>query len=308
MISWRRIFTWGMRAARHIISSGGLVLLYHRVAKLDPDPQLLAVSPAHFAQHLEILTRRFHAVSLSEMMDRVWHGRSLRGLVALTFDDGYADNLYNAKPLLERYGVPATVFVTVNPVKEGRHFWWDELEDLLLGGETEKMALAYRKFYGRIRHLHPVRRQIALSRIRKVLNEKRNGKESPFTCPRHRSLVVEELLRLVKGGLIEVGAHTLNHPVLARLSPAEQEEEIIRSKAELEDILGRKVEGFSYPYGGAGDYTSVTVEIVRRAGFAWACANRPGRVTKRTDPFQIPRFLVRDWNGGEFERRLKTFV
>src|SRR5690606_6268251 len=97
---------------RRPFTSRGLILMYHRVERLANDPQLLAVTPERFAEQLEILTRHYRVVSLHELNRTLRAGRSLRRMVALTFDDGYADNLYNAKPLLERFDCPATVFVT----------------------------------------------------------------------------------------------------------------------------------------------------------------------------------------------------
>lgn len=326
----RGVLVRGLRGLKRVLG-GGVVLLYHRVAETARDPQLLCVSPRHFAEHLEVLSQRCHPVSVAEMLRRAREGRSLRGLVALTFDDGYADNLHSAKPLLERYGIPATVFVVVEHVRTGREFWWDELEHLFLRGGGVSPASAadspgktgqrrgrgedrgareeriYRTVYGRLRYFSPGWRRVVLDRLWRATGA--GLEETPTRgCPLHRPLTVEELRQLVDGGLVRVGAHTLNHPVLAKLAPEEQEREIMRSKAELEEMTGASVDGFAFPYGGAGDYTQVTVDLVRSAGFAWACANRPGRVERRTDPYQVPRFLVRDWDGEEFERRLAGFV
>jgi peptidoglycan/xylan/chitin deacetylase (PgdA/CDA1 family) len=104
-----------------------------------------------------------------------------------------------------------------------------------------------------------------------------------------------------------VGAHTLTHPVLAALPEAAQRDEIRRNKECLEALLGRPVKSFAYPYGTRADYTRQTVRLVREAGFACACANVPGVISQRSDPFQIPRFIVRNWDGEEFARRLEAW-
>jgi peptidoglycan/xylan/chitin deacetylase (PgdA/CDA1 family) len=109
-----------------------LILLYHRVADLKLDPQLLAVTPEHFAEHLEILRRYSRPMSLQGLLVALRNGCLPRQAVVVTFDDGYADNLHCAKPLLERYDVPATAFVTAGYVGSQREFWWDELERLIL--------------------------------------------------------------------------------------------------------------------------------------------------------------------------------
>ncbi len=112
-------------------SSVGVVLLYHRVVEGLPDRQLLAVTPAHFAEHLEILAQACTPVRLHELQ-KPSRRRSSQAAVAVTFDDGYADNLLQAKPLLERRRqVPATVFVASGHLG-GTEFWWDELAEILL--------------------------------------------------------------------------------------------------------------------------------------------------------------------------------
>src|SRR5215510_103661 len=107
---------------------GAVILLYHRVTELSSDPQLLCVSRQHFAEHLEILRKYGFPIALKHV-DQTRRGRP--GVI-LTFDDGYADNLNNAKPLLERYDVPATVFVTTGYVGSRREFWKDYLERIFL--------------------------------------------------------------------------------------------------------------------------------------------------------------------------------
>ena len=114
------------------LHSQGLILLYHRVVTLDTDPQLLSVTPEHFAGHLEYISEHYNPISLSELYQALKAGKVPDKSVVITFDDGYADNLWNAKPLLEKYGIPATVFVTSSRVDGDREFWLDDLERLLL--------------------------------------------------------------------------------------------------------------------------------------------------------------------------------
>src|SRR5262245_19306871 len=120
------------RWIRHLSVGSALILLYHRIAEPAADPFDLCVTPQHFAEHLEQLRRHHRIISLTELSQRLASGATLRHTVVLTFDDGYADNLHHAKPLLERYDAPATVFVTSGYVGQDREFWWDELERLLL--------------------------------------------------------------------------------------------------------------------------------------------------------------------------------
>jgi len=119
------------------IQPHAVILLYHRVANLSSDPQLLSVNPELFRSHIEHLAEKYHPVSLLTLIDLINSGKKIpKGLVCITFDDGYADNLWNAKPILERYKVSATFFVTTGYIGLKREFWWDDLERIILLKDT----------------------------------------------------------------------------------------------------------------------------------------------------------------------------
>ena len=109
---------------------------------------------------------------------------------------------------------------------------------------------------------------------------------------------------MAKGGLVEVGSHTVTHPALANLPLSVQREQIRRSKASLEDVLGRPVTSFSYPH---GSYTPETAALVREAGFACACSSLIDLVWRGTDRFQLPRMVVKNWDGEAFAQRLEEW-
>ncbi len=308
--------------------------MYHRVAELRSDPWALAVAPRRFDEHLEFLRQHARPMRLRQLSQSLLNGNNLTDRsVIVTFDDGYADNLHNAKPLLERYGIPATVFLTTGYIGQEREFWWDELDRLLLrpGVLPERLSLtidgnAYRWELGEAarygedaarrhrrwraweedpspRHslynsLWELLRPMAEGERRRVLDELRGwaGAE-PTSRPSHHLLSLEEAVALAQGELIEVGAHTVTHPTLSTLPPATQRDEILGSKARLEEILGHPVTSFSYPY---GNRSAETVGIVRNAGFACACSTRTDVVGPSTNRFRLPRVQVQDWDGEEF--------
>jgi peptidoglycan/xylan/chitin deacetylase (PgdA/CDA1 family) len=323
---------------------GAIILLYHRVTDLTVDPQLLAVAPRHFAEHLEILRREYQPVSLGSFVDALETRRFPKRTVIVTLDDGYADNLYEAKPLLERFNVPATVFVTLGSVGSRREFWWDELERVFLhshhlpdvlslrvegverqynlghaasygsdrlkchaqwnvesSGEPSERHAVYRSLIELLRGLSPETRCELLDRI---LVWARANSEGRVT---HRTLTAEELLSLVHGGLIKVGAHGVSHSALALLTREEQKAEILGSKIRLEEILGSTVDQFAYPFGSRNDYTQETTAVVQDVGFMAACANYPGLVWSSRNRYEWPRILVRDWDGEEFSQRLRRW-
>lgn len=321
---------------------GSLILLYHRVAVLQSDPQLLSVTPQHFGEHLEILKRHFHPLGLHHVMDNAERNRVRSRSVVITFDDGYADNLDNARPLLEAADVPATVFVVAGHLDGQREFWWDELERILfetvglpsrlslsLSGEHDEWDVGestaytveqqerhapwnvlqiedptarhrlYRELFDRLRSLRHDRRQAALDRLLGWAGH------DAMVRPTHRPLSVDQMIRLAGDGLIDIGAHTVTHSVLSALSIEDQRMEIAECRKLLEGALGRPVTTFSYPFGTRRDYTRETVTLVRELGFSIACSNYAGLVQGGTDRFQLPRFLVRDWDGDTFLRQLE---
>jgi peptidoglycan/xylan/chitin deacetylase (PgdA/CDA1 family) len=303
-----------------------LILLYHRVYDVPIDPFSLAVTPEHFQEHLDVLGAMTRPIRLGELVRGMRDGTLPDRSVAVTFDDGYADNLTVARSLLHQRRVPATVFIATGQLDGHREFWWDELERLVLElgtlsgfavrinektfqwdlGETDARSPSTRQqiycaLHGEIRPLPAAEREAVLTELRTQAGT------SATVRPTHRTLRPEEIGDLVDGGLMEVGAHTESHPVLAALSPCAQAQEIRRSKASLENILGREVSSFTYPYGGRQDYTATTVAAVRDAGFDYACSARAGLVSPGMDRYQLARRVVTDCNGDAFARRLEEW-
>ncbi len=324
------------------LASRAVILMYHRVTELPNDPYLLAVTPERFAEHLEVIRRHSFPMPLQQLVGALRDGRVPNRAVAITFDDGYADNLDQAKPLLERYAVPATIFVTAGQVGGRREFWWDELDRLLLqpGTVPRKLRLklngsvhewdvgeaskytegdyrrdrrwhverqddpsprqgVFRKLYDRLYLLPDTDKWKLLDQLTAWA-----GAE-PIARRTHKALTVEETVRLAHGDLVEVGAHTMTHPVLAALPAGERRREIRQSKECLEVMLRKQVMSFAYPHGSS---TPETAEMVREGGFACACSSRPDAVFRGADRFQLPRLGVRDCDGDTFARWLRWWV
>jgi peptidoglycan/xylan/chitin deacetylase (PgdA/CDA1 family) len=125
----------------------------------------------------------------------------------------------------------------------------------------------------------------------------------PILRPNHRIVNLEEVSALAKGGLIEIGAHSVTHPFLSFLPTARQREEIQQSKTRLEEIIGQPVVNFAYPH---GNYSEETTALVREAGFTSACTTYP-RTVRRCDRFKLPRVVVEDWDGEEFAKQLSEW-
>lgn len=317
------------------------VLLYHRVTNAALDPQLLCVSPEHFERHLEIVRRKAQPLSFDDLRACLATGAFPDRGVVVTFDDGYADNLQEAAPLLERFRVPATVFVASGYVGGDREFWWDELERIVLGAPElpSKIELSCDEFtlevdlpdhptghdiaqadWNVTRRDDPTRRHTLYRRLFDLLRPMHDGPRTRvlealatwsgrgrMVRPSHRPMTRDEIRALHGGGLVSIGAHTVTHPVLSKLSLDEQRREICESKRSLEDVLGAPVTTFSYPFGTRHDFTADTLRIVEDAGFDLAWANMPGLVDPDSPRLALPRFLVRNWDEETFLRKLTEF-
>ncbi len=322
---------------KNMLSPRGLILMYHRIAEPDLDPWGLSVSPRHFAEHLEVIKKYFHPLSMRELVAHLQQGKVPNRSIVVTFDDGYADNFHNAKPLLEHYGVPATIYLVTEALVEQRNFWWDELEWALLQPDTLPELLELTRNGKRYswqlenerqytaadrQNDHQIRpwdalpgtrmaffysvwqqlRELSKSERIEAIDEIRVWAGMPKKDQlANRILSKEEVNLLGNNSLIELGAHTVTHPSLTTISSAQQIEEIAGSKRQLENILNHTVTSFSYPH---GEYSAETIDLARNAGFHSATAIHFKCVFPGEDLFQLPRFQVDDWSGEKFLRQL----
>jgi peptidoglycan/xylan/chitin deacetylase (PgdA/CDA1 family) len=270
-----------------------MVLLYHRIADVKSDPRMICVKPDNFEAHIKYLKENYRPMRLTELSDAIKEKKIPHRAVVITFDDGYADNFTIAKPILEKYHVPATVFVATDMITNNHDFWWDEIEYI----KQEKGEKEYMEIHDKIKQCS-IREQASL-----VTQYGRKVDDND-----HRPLTQEQLRALESGGLIEVGSHTVFHTQLASQTLEDQEIEIFGSKDRLESAFKHKIPAFSYPFGEPHkDYTINTVNIVKALGYECAVANHPRTVTRYTDPYQMPRFIVRDWDIPTFKENLKEW-
>lgn len=301
----------------NLVDAPIIVLAYHRVTELSSDPHQLAVTPENFRVQMAYLRSHCRCVRF----EGDWTGRQAPA-VTVTFDDGYADNLYQALPILEETGVPATFFISTGMLGSTGEFWSDELDFLLLGdgdypvffalddpeyggrwssASREERQVLHDRLHRGMLNIGPQRRDDWLGQLRNWTGSGRAGREA------YRALSREELHRLAASPLVTIGAHAATHTPLAVLSEAEQRREIVASRGELEELLGRQVTVFSYPFGGKGQYDGTTRRLCREAGFRRAVTTFPGQVHRWTDPLQLPRQLVRNWDGKTFAARMERF-
>jgi peptidoglycan/xylan/chitin deacetylase (PgdA/CDA1 family) len=311
--------------------------MYHRIAQPDFDPWGLCVSPQHFFEQLEVV-RQFSSVRpLSDVLHLREQKRKPCSAVAVTFDDGYADNLLVAQPLLERFQVPATVFLTAGALGSPHEFWWDELSrillqsdtlpsnlDLTIAGEVFRWTLRNSRSSGGVECRGPrswktteppsATRQALYQSVWRLLrrlsySEQRRALDQllhwaciePVSRESHRILTISEAIALGSADLITIGAHTITHPELSAHPEVVQEKEIRESKHILQRVFDREITQFAYPYGA---YSLETVRLVRDAGFSLACSTLQRTVPRDLNQYELPRYQVQNWSGEEFGRKL----
>jgi peptidoglycan/xylan/chitin deacetylase (PgdA/CDA1 family) len=296
---------------------GGLILGYHRIAHTSWDPLGLCVHPAHFRQHLEVLLDLCTPVSLQTLVATLRENKNVTDMVALTFDDGYRDFFDNARPELDRLGVPATVFIPTGFI--GRTFWWDEVACLLGPQQQSSPELKLRwhgpgatrvysgltSEHGAARAAQELCRDLSLCSAaarEDIVEQLRDHARPASDRGTQAATMSEEALReLVDTPNMEVGSHTVNHPMLAELEAPEQRREIESSKRQLEVIAGaRGVQGFSYPNGSC---SARTRQLVAEQGYEYACASQQEVTRHGQDLYALPRL----WAPNADRRRFRAW-
>lgn len=306
---------WRSLRARLLGRTEPVILMYHRVAELPCDPWRLAVTPAHFAAQIAMLTTRRSVVPLDWLVEKLESDTVPEGAVAITFDDGYVDVLQNAKPVLERFGAAATAYLTTGAVGRRREFWWDALARLLLesprlpdslalslGDRTHEWqvdggdrARLHHAIWSALRPLDEDARTAALAEL------ERQTDTAPPARRSDRALDPEEVSELAASRVFTIGAHSLTHASLPSLPDDAKRREVGESRAACERWIGRAVTSFAYPF---GDRDRRTEQIVAECGFRHACATDPGAAVSIRDRFHLPRIAVEDWTADELVRRL----
>lgn len=314
-----------IRAALSVLSPTGprarlSILIFHRVLS-EPD-QLFPgeVDRRRFDELMGWIAEWFNVLSLEEAVARLKRGQLPARAAAITFDDGYADNWLNAVPILQRHRLHATFFIATGFLDGGR-MWNDTLIESVRGATVPRLDLGWvglgdtsiatveskQSLLGRlipaIKHMAPEQRADAVARI---------AEASRATLPDDLMLSTAQLCALRAAGM-GVGAHTVTHPILARLDPASARREIAQSRAVLEDRLGERIGLFAYPNGKLGqDYLPEHVAMVRELGFDAAVSTNWGASGTGSDEFQLQRFTpwdrTRSRFGFRFLRNLQAGV
>jgi peptidoglycan/xylan/chitin deacetylase (PgdA/CDA1 family) len=276
------------------------ILIYHRVLPL-PDPLRRGeVDAVLFERQMRFLARHFAVLPLRDAAQRLRSGNLPYRACCITFDDGYADNLTIALPILEKFRLPATVFVATGYLDGGRMFN-DAVVDAIARSPLRELSLESMGLGNHVIECTEQKR-VAITGIQEQLK---------YHPPAERAALVEELITQTKCGPlpsdimltsqqvgelaqrgVEIGGHTVAHTILTTLDDANARRQILKGKQRLEGITGKSVTTFAYPNGRPNrDYRASHVALVRELGFEVAVSTAHGVANWHSDIHQLPRFV-----------------
>lgn len=291
--------------------------MYHRVAVCPVDPWGLAVEPSAFEQQLDYLTQNRSPMPMQEYVLGLRRRNLPADAVAVTFDDGYRDNLVDALPLLLQYKVPATFFLATGFLDQREPFWWDELASMILACDAPRdnavdvMGItiplqwsvpANSEHDARWRAGKPARtdRQKTYLAIWRKLQRAPSEEQKRVMktlrqhfAPVHDALGMpmssEEVRTLAAASGASLGAHTVTHPLLTLRSSADRRRELEESRQRCVG-LGMVDAGFAYPY---GDMNAEVRKDVAAVGFCWACSTETRLIgCEQPQIYALPRLPV----------------
>jgi peptidoglycan/xylan/chitin deacetylase (PgdA/CDA1 family) len=286
------------------------ILYYHRVND-NQDPFFPAMSTGLFEREMEFLARHYKVISLDQLVDHL-DGSNPETLLAITFDDGYRDNFNHAFPILQRYGLPATIFLTTGSIDSCEPLWFEQVSLALKKTAREDLDLATDPPL-RFRIRTQVERLDCNSRIQNFLRGLPDADRRQWLARILRALAVEgdeerhgkmltwDQIRYMQARGIDFGGHTITHPFLSRTTEEEAALEISGCKARIEEVLQHPVRYFAYPSGHEPDVSKSNRDAVRRAGYRAAATTTWGMNDSCTDRMELRR-------GGPWEESLGLFA
>jgi peptidoglycan/xylan/chitin deacetylase (PgdA/CDA1 family) len=312
-----------------------LVLMYHRIASPYSDVWDVAVSAERFEQQLKVLQQKMPIVPLDELINTQQPSRSM---AAITFDDGYVDNLQTAVPILKQYNIPATFFITS---KQVHTYWWDTLEKCILF--TEQLPPVFEMPANDIPLVFHLGKEAHLnSGLKKMHRAWKAGSKPPPTLraklfiglwqylkalpdaqlqqqletiktwagfsnspdPECRTISADELKELAGNHLFTIGAHTVTHAALGHHNAAYQRNEMTENRRYLEDTLSKKIDFLAYPY---GSYNADTLMSAWEEGFKAAFTTEEKAIDTSLI-YKLGRFQVKNFTKNEFKAALNQWL
>lgn len=288
-----------------------LILIYHRVLEKYDFMRPNVVDKQGFIWHLDLLSKYFNVLSLDEALKHIESDTLPSRAICITFDDGYRDNYTNALPILKNFNLSATFFIASGFLDGGR-MWNDTIIEAVRNSTDEKMDLNFLGL-GQVAVDDNDKKYLVAQQIINAIKHSPNETRQEYTervaeqssCLTNDLMMSsEQVVELHKSGM-EIGGHTVNHPILAKLDNQSANQEIINNKSFLDDLLGTPTKFFAYPNGKPNlDYLPVNVDQVKKAGYIAALSTQWGVVDKKSNRLQLARFMPWDQTESGFMLRI----
>ncbi|HEX6136690.1 MAG TPA: polysaccharide deacetylase family protein [Casimicrobiaceae bacterium] len=287
-------------------------LIFHRVR---PEPDALfpnEVDAAAFHERLRWIREWFNVLPLEDAVAALARGSLPERALAITFDDGYADNYDAALPILREHGLPATFFVATAFLDGGR-MWNDTVIEAIRRASGSPLDLSLLGLgVHALGSIEARRRTIdaLLARLKYLAPDERLARAEAIASSAGGRLagdlmMTSEQVRALAAAGMGIGGHTMTHPILARSDAPTARREIADGRDALEAIIRQPVRLFAYPNGKPGaDYAAEHVEMVRGLGFAAAVSTSPGAARAGSSAFELPRFTPWEASAGIWGYRL----
>ena len=249
------------------------ILVYHRVNdSLEGSSPILTV--AQFKKHMAYLKKHYTTIGLRSAAEHITNKTKLGAdAVSVTFDDGYKDVINTVLPIMKQYNIPLTIFLSSGLMGDTQLLWTDALYFYFKDKDSKSEFEKYRE---NLKHVDNAERLRLL-------------KEIPMRAKAGLMMNWEDVKQLNNENLVEIGAHSVHHPVLTRVAIEEASKEIRESKKDIEEIIGRPVYGFSYP---AGKYNEAIKRCVTECGFEYACTVNGRFVTNDSEVYSLGRINI----------------
>ena len=279
---------------RKLTKSQVFILMYHRISPMRDSSSLEPLSPQSFEHHIRYFCENYEILPLDRLVKYIEKGKTLpEKAVVITFDDGYKDNYLYAYPILKKYHVPATIFLTTGHIGTSNLFWFDKVSYIIQNTNIDQLNLDELGSYSLQSELDRFQVcSIISERLKKMSEERRkllveklltiSGVKIPQDLAKGLILSWDEIREMSNDG-ISFGAHTVSHPILTNLPLAQANLEIIQSKMAIEEEIGKQVDAFSYPNGGFDDFNAEIVELIKKNGFTCAVAVSPNKLIGSKD-------------------------